>query len=307
MEHLHTKEGQDETCAKLRSVLGESCIVCELQLADSHHESCQQISSISLAIAEELFRSEYSEKECHMQTLSPDMARLKKASVNIDNTLSPSHTLLQVRCVDHKGLLYDILRTLKDFDIQIAHGRFSAITKGYRDLDIFIQHQDGKKIVDLEKESELCSHLRVEMLHPLRVIIASRGPDTELLVANPVELSGRGRPRVFYDVTRALKDLVSAYSRLLNSFLIVKCENCWGVIKLCKGEQEVYYMIKVEFWRSLTPDLLGLQAEIGRYSASDREWEVCRFLLDENCEHQFLTIVARNQIVDRARRLLMGW
>lgn len=45
------------------------------------------------------------------------------------------------------------------------------------------------------------------MLHPLRVTVASRGPDTELLVANPVELSGKGRPRVFYDVTSALKKL----------------------------------------------------------------------------------------------------
>lgn len=45
------------------------------------------------------------------------------------------------------------------------------------------------------------------MLHPLRVIIANRGPDTELLVANPIELSGNGRPRVFYDVTLALKNL----------------------------------------------------------------------------------------------------
>lgn len=45
------------------------------------------------------------------------------------------------------------------------------------------------------------------MLHPLRVTVASRGPDTELLVANPVELSGKGRPRVFYDVTFALKKL----------------------------------------------------------------------------------------------------
>jgi len=45
------------------------------------------------------------------------------------------------------------------------------------------------------------------MLHPLRVIIVNRGPDAELLVANPVELSGMGRPRVFYDVTLALKVL----------------------------------------------------------------------------------------------------
>ncbi|WVZ00343.1 hypothetical protein V8G54_026412 [Vigna mungo] len=78
---------------------------------------------------------------------------------------------------------------------------------GYRELDIFIQQKEGKKILDLEKQSALCSRLKLEMLHPLRVIIANRGPDTELLVANPVELSGKGRPRVFYDVTLALKTL----------------------------------------------------------------------------------------------------
>ena len=96
---------------------------------------------------------------------------------------------------------------LYSFIIQIAYGRFSPTTKGYRDLDLFIQQKDGKKMVDLEKQSALCSRLKVEMLHPLRVIIANRGPDTELLVANPVELSGKGRPRVFYDVTLALKTL----------------------------------------------------------------------------------------------------
>lgn len=39
------------------------------------------------------------------------------------------------------------------------------------------------------------------------MVITSHGHDTELLVANPVELSGKGRPRVFYDVTVALKML----------------------------------------------------------------------------------------------------
>lgn len=61
--------------------------------------------------------------------------------------------------------------------------------------------------MDSEKQRALCSRLKVEMLHPLRVIIANRGPDAELLVANPVELSGKGRPRVFYDITLALKTL----------------------------------------------------------------------------------------------------
>lgn len=261
LELLHTKKRQEETYEQLRSVLGESCISCELQLADSHYEGRQGTSSISLAVAEELFASEYSKKECHMQALSPDMTRLKKAVVNVDNSLSPSHTLLQIHCIDHKGLLYDIMRTLKDNDVQISYGRIAAVTKGHRDIDLFIQQKDGKKIVDADRINQLCLCLKMEMLHPLRVIIANRGPDTELLVANPVELSGQGRPLVFHDVTLALKKL----------------------------------------------GICVFSAEIGRYSASDREWEVYRFLLDENCEYQLLTTEARNQIVDKVRRTLMGW
>ena len=64
---------------------------------------------------------------------------------------------------------------------------------------------DGKQIVDPSKRDALCSRMKMELLRPLRVAVVSRGPDTELLVANPVELSGRGRPLVFHDITLALK------------------------------------------------------------------------------------------------------
>ncbi|PSR86693.1 ACT domain-containing protein [Actinidia chinensis var. chinensis] len=260
LELLHTKKRQDETCEQLHSVLGESCISCELQLAGPQYDF-HQGSSLSPAAAEELFSCELSEKEIFAQALSSDTTKLKKASVTIDNSLSPAHTLLQIQCIDHKGLLYDIMRPLKDCNIQIAYGRFCPVTKGNRELDLFVQQNDGKKIVDPEKQGALCSRLKVEMLHPLRVIIANRGPDTELLVANPVELSGKGRPRVFYEVTLALKAL-----------------------RICI-----------------------FSAEIGRHSTADREWEVYRFLLDENCKFELSKMVVRNQIVDRVRRTLMGW
>lgn len=66
---------------------------------------------------------------------------------------------------------------------------------------------DGKKLVDPNKQNALSSRLKMELFCPLRVAVESRGPDTELLVANPVELCGRGRPLVFYDITLALKIL----------------------------------------------------------------------------------------------------
>lgn len=112
---------------------------------------------------------------------------------------------------------------------QIAYGRFLSHTKGSREIDLFIQQTDGKKITDPEKQEFLCSCLRSEMLHPLRVMIVNRGPETELLVANPVELSGKGRPRVFYDSTLALKLLgvcIFSVSKLqsLNTFWLQYCE-----------------------------------------------------------------------------------
>ncbi|KAH6810467.1 ACT domain-containing protein [Perilla frutescens var. frutescens] len=258
---LHTKERQYELCERLYTVLGESCISCELQLAGPQYDNLQCVSSLSPLVAEELFRFTLSDNESRSQTLSSDIKELKRASVKTDNSLSPVHTLLQINCVDHKGLLYDIMRTLKDCNIQVAYGRFLPVSKGYRELDLFIQHKDGKKIVDPEKQDALCYRLKLEMLHPLRVLITNRGPDTELLVANPTEVSGRGRPRVFSDVTFALKSL----------------------------------------------GICVFLAEIGRHSAAEREWEVYRFLLDENCNFQLSNTQARNQIVDKVRRTLMGW
>ncbi|EPS62989.1 hypothetical protein M569_11799 [Genlisea aurea] len=191
---LHKACRQEQTCERLRSVLGESCIIsCEIQQYGTLHHS-----SISPSVAHQLFTLCSEFNTSNHNTL-----------LQIDNTLSPAHTLLQISCVDSKGFLYDIMRTLKDYNIQISYGRLSHSTTSHahRDLDLFIQHADGNKVVDPQKHQALCSRLNTELLHPLRVLITTRGPDTELFVANPVELCGRGRPRVFYDVTFALKTL----------------------------------------------------------------------------------------------------
>ncbi|OAY68152.1 ACT domain-containing protein ACR10, partial [Ananas comosus] len=89
----------------------------------------------------------------------------------------------------------------------ISYGRFYSTQNGSCEVDLFVIQMDGKKIFDLNKQMSLCSRLRMELLRPLRVAVVSRGPDTELLVTNPVELSGKGRPLVFYDITLALKML----------------------------------------------------------------------------------------------------
>jgi hypothetical protein len=200
LELLHTKQRRDDTCQYLNDAFTESCISCDLQLAPQLQNSWA-FSSLPEAVAEELFSKELSDNE------NLDKTKMKKTNITVDNQLSPGHTLFQIECVDQKGLFYDILRTSKDCNIQITYGRFSPSAKGFRHVDLFIQQANGKKIVDPEQQVELCTRLKEEILRPLRVMIANRGPDAELLVANPVELSGKGRPRVFYDVTSALKKL----------------------------------------------------------------------------------------------------
>lgn len=90
---------------------------------------------------------------------------------------------------------------------QVAYGRLTSPVKGTIDLDLFVFQPDGRKILDPHKQKMLLQMMERELQHTLRVVVTTRGPDTELLVATPIELSGRGRPRVLYDITLALKML----------------------------------------------------------------------------------------------------
>uniref|UniRef100_A0A5B7C1G0 ACT domain-containing protein ACR n=1 Tax=Davidia involucrata TaxID=16924 RepID=A0A5B7C1G0_DAVIN len=200
-ELLHTKKRQEDTHDHLKGVLGDAMISFDIEMVVPEITACSQgLSFLPPAITEDKFNLEMLDK-CQSGSLTSN-----SVSITIDNSLSPAHTLVQIVCQDHKGLLYDIMRTLKDYNIQISYGRFTTKQKRNCEVDLFMQ-TDGRKIVDPNKQTALCSRLRMELLRPLRVALVSRGPDTELLVANPVELSGKGRPLVFFDITLALKML----------------------------------------------------------------------------------------------------
>lgn len=199
-EQMHTKKRQDDTHDHLKDVLGEAMISCEIEMVGPEITACSQGPSLlPPEITDDKFRSDIVER----QRGSPRSS----VSIDMDNSLSPSHTLVQIVCQDHKGLLYDLMRTLKDYNIQISYGRFTTKQNSNCELDLFIMQADGKKIVDPNKQDALRSRIQMDLVRPLRVALVSRGPDTELLVANPVELSGKGRPLVFYDITLALKML----------------------------------------------------------------------------------------------------
>lgn len=90
---MHTKRRQDKAYERLNSVLGESCLTCELMLSAPEYVDFQLgCSSISSSIPEELFSSQLSEKEVHSQALSPELVKLKKSNINIDNSLSPHYS-----------------------------------------------------------------------------------------------------------------------------------------------------------------------------------------------------------------------
>lgn len=108
--------------------------------------------------------------------------------------------------------------------MQISYGRFSIKERGNCEIDLFIVQADGKKIIDPSKQNALSSRLRMELFRPLRVAVVGRGPDTELLVANPVELSGKGRPLVFYDITLGLKMLNTCIFSVISHLLIYKLQ-----------------------------------------------------------------------------------
>lgn len=201
-ELLHTNSRKEEAYGHLKAVLGDVMISCDIEMVGPEVTACSQGPSfLTERIIEEMFNIQMVEKR------QDDCTIFSCPSITLDNLLSPSHTLVQIVCQHHKGLLYDVMRVLKDYNIQISYGRYTTKGKTGGEMDLFIMQSDGKKIVDPSKQSALRSRLQMELSRPLRVALINRGPDTELLVANPAELSGKGRPQVFYDITLAIKML----------------------------------------------------------------------------------------------------
>lgn len=89
---------------------------CEIERAGPEVTECSQgLRFFPPATTEELFGLE-------MHDGKPDASLASdQIMVSMDNSLSPSHTVVTILCQDHKGLIYDIMRTLKDRNIQVKH------------------------------------------------------------------------------------------------------------------------------------------------------------------------------------------
>ncbi|KAL4592134.1 hypothetical protein LXL04_005119 [Taraxacum kok-saghyz] len=249
---LHTPKRKQDTHDHIQAVVGDAMVSCDIQMVGPETTACSHGPPFLIppSITEHTFSLELL-NQCQRGSLHSN-----HVSVTVDNSLSPVHTLIQIVCRDHKGLIYDIMRTLKDYNIQISYGRFA--TKGRNDceIDLFIVQADGKKVIDPSKQNALCSRIRMELFRPLRVAMVNRGPDSELLVANPVELCGKGRPLVFYDITLALKMLnVDVFSAEISRHMIGDRE--WEVYRVLLDEEEGSSVVRCRIEEAVWSMLMG--------------------------------------------------
>ena len=120
-ELLHTNKRKEDTYGHLKAVVGDDMVSCDIEMVGPEITACSQGPPFLIppAISEDTFNLEMPDGSQH-GTLQSD-----NVSVTMDNSLSPVHTLVQIVCRDHKGLLYDIMRTLKDYNIQVLiKGKF---------------------------------------------------------------------------------------------------------------------------------------------------------------------------------------
>jgi hypothetical protein len=119
---LHTKSRREETQDRLESVLGDSLTCCEIDPAGEDMVSCCLQSwawaSLTPAVIAQMFSTADRVEEQPIGTRGGGGGTI--ISVTMDNSLSPAHTLIQIQCGDHKGLLYDVMRIVKDCNIQVT-------------------------------------------------------------------------------------------------------------------------------------------------------------------------------------------
>ena len=129
--------------------------------------------------------------------------------VTFDNTTSRAHTLMQVTTKDRKGLLYDQLRTIKGCNLQVSFGKLIVKENGICYTDLFVQCPDGARLTDSRLQQELRRRMCRAMENPVLVemTVPSEAEYARLLVTSPVDEDGRGRPRIMWEVTAALREL----------------------------------------------------------------------------------------------------
>eukprot|EP00850_Spirogloea_muscicola_P006320 SM000030S11329 [mRNA] locus=s30:95988:98609:- [translate_table: standard] len=204
---LPAKHRAEEVCSRVQEALGlgDPSTRCELSAAGALAQDC----ALALVMPPSVEHSLFLEKEhgSDYDELEPGEKVVSPVPVTLDNGLSPAHSVIQIVARERKGLLYDCLRSLKDVHLQVAFGRTMSNEHSMCDMDMFVQQMDGRKVVDPTRQKEVCRAVKRALEKPIRIVVVTKGPDSELIVATPVEKCGRGRPRVLFDVSYVLRML----------------------------------------------------------------------------------------------------
>lgn len=67
-----------------------------------------------------------------------------RAQVTIDNCTASNYSVVNVVCRDRKGLIYDLMRTLKDIHCRVAYAKI-CVRGDIAETDLFVEEADGQR------------------------------------------------------------------------------------------------------------------------------------------------------------------
>lgn len=117
--HLPWKKRAEEVTKQLKEFLGDLCSLCEINPAGPE---CGGLTCYPLpaSMTKEIFYDDPATFEQVHSRSEKDHIPGNRVIVTIDNNTSPAHSLIQLSCKSRKGLLYDCLRTVKDFNLKVC-------------------------------------------------------------------------------------------------------------------------------------------------------------------------------------------
>ena len=78
------------------------------------------------------------------------------AQVTIDNCTSSNYSVVSIVCKDRKGLIYDLMRTLKDIHVRVAYAKIK-VAGDVAETDLFVEEADGRRVKERSSSLPLAS------------------------------------------------------------------------------------------------------------------------------------------------------
>jgi len=211
------ESGYEEGCAPRRLACKDAASHSSLKslAEDGRHATRQWSSSDSLSSHEMSEDSQQSKIasllsfRSQLSVVAKEFDKTELVSIDVDSETSNEFILLQIRCKDRKGLLYDIFVQLKEIRVRVANCRTKVDRMGHATIDLMIQDEYGGELVSCQSTPALVARLKEAVAKPVQVLLTNEDTNGlyKLLVVAMVDCGGRGRPRVVYDVSRVLTEV----------------------------------------------------------------------------------------------------